>query len=378
MTTAAAHIRPEVLRWARESSGYTVAEVARELKVFAYELEAAEHGDDLLTLSQAEHVAELYERPLAALFLPEPPDEETAESLFRRLPGAPTLPWPPAMNALARRTRQRQAAVAEIYEDLDEQPPWRATVGGLNSGITPSMVRSLLDVPRSEQVAWRDTSGYRPLRHWIDAVESLGVLVMQDGSMSTDVMRGFASPHDSVPAVVINNHDDPRSRVFSLLHEFGHLLVAALDISYGGDLERWCNQLASDVLMPPALVSQVVTVTAGTPPTRHIKSVALRLGVTPHAAAVRVRQLDLMPRQLVEQVIADLRAEHTVWQPTGDGGDYYRTEISRLGPSYVRTVFLALESEAIDYRTASDLLGGVKIKNFTKLQGYLDRRAHDE
>jgi hypothetical protein len=43
-----------------------------------------EGGGDLLTMRQAESAAAVYERPLAALFLPNPPPEEPQEVQFRR------------------------------------------------------------------------------------------------------------------------------------------------------------------------------------------------------------------------------------------------------------------------------------------------------
>jgi hypothetical protein len=88
------------------------------------ELETVEQGYDLLTLRQAEKLATLYGRPLATLFLSEPPAEEPQDTQFRRLPGAPAPPWPAAMRLLARRIRERQDSAIELYDALDEEPPW--------------------------------------------------------------------------------------------------------------------------------------------------------------------------------------------------------------------------------------------------------------
>ncbi|MGH3064228.1 MAG: ImmA/IrrE family metallo-endopeptidase [Gaiellaceae bacterium] len=85
--------------------------------------------------------------------------------------------------------------------------------------------RRLLGVALAEQKSWRDTSGYRPLREWVDATQALGAVVMQDGSLEVDDMRGFASPGD-VPAIVVNTNDDPRARAFTIVHQLGQLLRA--------------------------------------------------------------------------------------------------------------------------------------------------------
>lgn len=106
-------VTPSALRWARESIGYTLEEAAKRLRVKPQMLWLAEEGGDYLTMRQAEAAARLYERPLAALFLPEPPQEEPQEAQFRRLPGAPEPPWPPEMQSLARRVSVRQDDAVE-------------------------------------------------------------------------------------------------------------------------------------------------------------------------------------------------------------------------------------------------------------------------
>jgi hypothetical protein len=45
-----------------------------------------------------------------------------------------------------------------------------------------------------------------------DTTEALGVIVLQDGSLAVDEMRGFLMLH-SLPAIAINTRDDPRTTV---------------------------------------------------------------------------------------------------------------------------------------------------------------------
>jgi Zn-dependent peptidase ImmA (M78 family) len=65
---------------------------------------------------------------------------------------------------------------------------------------------------------------------------------------------------DYVPLVAVNTHWDPSARIFTLLHEFGHLisrtssvceeLVESRRKGTGDPIERWCEQFAADVLLP--------------------------------------------------------------------------------------------------------------------------------
>ncbi|MDQ3933198.1 MAG: XRE family transcriptional regulator [Actinomycetota bacterium] len=374
-----AYTEPEVLRWARESTGYSIEEAAHKIGIRWSQLEMAEQGVDYLTLREAEKAAAAYGRPLAALFLPKPPDEEPQEAQFRRLPDAPEPPWPPEMQLLVRRIRERQDAAAELYELVEETPPWPDVVQRFRSddpAELAALVRDAVSISREEQEAWTDTGGsaqhYAALRGWTDGVEGLGVLVMQDGSLSLDVMRGFASTHDAVPAVVVNAKDDPRARAFTILHELGHLLLASYEPPER--LEALCNEFAGELLMPRDWLREAVLATRGAEPRARVDEIARRFSVTPLAAAVRVRRVGLLPGDEVEDVIAEIQARAPVDARAG-GGDYYRTTIAQLGPAYIRLVFSALDSQAITYPSASSLLGNVKVNNFDSLRERLDQRG---
>lgn len=377
MASTFAYVTPGVLRWARESTGWTVYEAASQVGLRWSQLEAAEEGADLLTLRQAEKVADAYERPLATFFLPEPPVEEPREAQFRRLPGAPELPWPPEMNLLARRIRDRQDAARELYDTLDEPPPWPEAAGAFrvaNLPALPEIARDVLGVPQEEQEKWTD--GYAALRAWVDAVEALGVLVMQDGTMPVPTLRGFASLDSEVPAIVVNSIDDPRARGFTVVHELGHLILDLNGLAPGATSEQWCNEFAGQILMPNSRLAEVFEQTRSSSLLGRVDEVARTFMVTPLAAAVRLRRAELVSSSAGNSLIEQIRERGEAAEPAKPGGgNYYRTEIARFGPTFIRLVFSALERQAVTYPTASGLLGNVKVNNFDKLRDHLDSRT---
>jgi Zn-dependent peptidase ImmA (M78 family) len=237
----------------------------------------------------------------------------------------------------------------------------------------PEFARQLLGIGFDEQTSWSDPSGYTALRNWIDAVESLGVLVMQDGSLPVDMMRGFAAMHVIVPAIVVNTRDDARARAFTIIHELGHLILAALGEEVGPQTEAWCDDFAGEVLMPRGWMANVLSELRGRAPLDAIDALALRFGVTPYAAAVRVAKVGLWDQAAINDVIAEIQRRPP--RERGEGGDYYWTQIGRFGPSFIRLVLTALDSQAVTYPAASSLLGGVKVSNFEKLRDYMTRRA---
>lgn len=348
-------------------------EAAGKLGTKRERLEEAERGDGNLTLRQAERAARVYERPLAALFAPTPPEEEPQDAQFRRLPGAPEPPWPSEMIGLSRRVRERQAAAADLLDLLDEEPAWPAVHRSLDVGPDNAAVaiRRRLGISLEEQVSWRDHSGYVPLRHWVDAVEALGILVVQDGSLPVELMRGFVSLDQVVPAIVVNTQDDPRARVFTIIHELGHLYQAErFEVT---DVERWLEQFAGDVLMPKDALASALRSVQTSDGLRRFDLVALQFGVTPRAAVVRAAREALISQAEADNILERIGGRGP--RNSGGGGNYYWTQLARLSPAYTRLVFSALENQTVTYSAASSLLGGVKVGNFEKLRDHLDRRA---
>ena len=219
-----AHIQPSMLRWARESAGYDLDEAAKKTKVSVKKLAAAEQGEARLTLRQAEEAARVFRRPLATLFQPRPPQEESVEHQFRRLPDAPEPPWPPEMRLLARAIIERQTTAEYLLAELEQKPPWLEVAQQFppEPEACAAVVRRLLNVSIAEQRDWRDRQGFRPLRAWRDAIESIGVLVMQSGSLPVNAMRGFVALHPKVPTIVINTRDDPRALLWGRIRQLHH------------------------------------------------------------------------------------------------------------------------------------------------------------
>jgi Zn-dependent peptidase ImmA (M78 family)/transcriptional regulator with XRE-family HTH domain len=372
-----AYVTPEVLQWARESAGYSVEDAAGSINLSWSELEMVENGHDLLTLRQAEKLAKLYGRPLATLFLSGPPAEEPPDTQFRRLPGAPAPPWPAAMRLLARRIRERQDAAIELYDVLDEAPPWTTRARDFvarDHASLPHVARDALGIGREEQTSWSEK--YAPLRAWTDAVETQGVLVMQDGTMSVDDMRGFASIDAAVPVVVANTKDDPRARAFTVIHEFGHLVLVANGVPPDRHTEQWCNEFAGEVLMPSDWLAEAFDESAARSLLGRVEQVAKTFSVTPLAAAVRLRTTRSVPERDGDEVINEIRSRgREAVRAPGGGGDYYLKQIAGLGPRFIQLVFSALDSQAVTYPVASTLLAGVKVNHFERLRDQLGRRA---
>lgn len=192
MTRSVAHIQPAVLRWARESAGYDLDQAARKVAVPRRKLLSAEEGETLLTLRQAERAAHVFRRPLAALFLPAPPVEASVEHQFRRLPGAPRCRGHPRCGSLPVPSPSARPPRGTSSTRSSDQLPGSQRTSPFTAAPDDfaKRVRAHLGVSLDEQRGWRDRTGFQPLRAWRDAVEELGVLVMQDGPAGASALLG--------------------------------------------------------------------------------------------------------------------------------------------------------------------------------------------
>lgn len=350
-----APVRPEVLRWARESAAMSVNEAASRIGVKPTRLILAEGGEAQLTLNQARKAADLYERPFAVLFLPSPPDEDPLELQFRRFRDAPALPWPSKMRALGRLVPALQEEADALFEAIEEEPRWPEAVELFRSTSDlvrlGELIRRLVGVSLADQkaAARTDPQGFKAFRIWREAIEGLGILVLQDGSLTLGEMRGFASPHERVPAIVINTNDDVRARLFTMLHEFAHVLSSDPD-------ENKSDEFAGVTLMPHAAFSSDFQSAPGATLVERIDWTARNYSVTPDAVAVRVGWMGLVDWPEVSRARTEIR-ERRGESGRAKGGNHYRNVVVRMGPGFVGRVLAAVGQGAVSELGAARLLG---------------------
>lgn len=255
-----ATINPAVLKWARTSASFSVGEVAQKLSVEEDVLSAWEAGADQPSIPKLRKLAELYKRPLAVLYLPEPPMSFLPMHDFRRLPGMGGGLYSPELSYEMRLAHQRRQLALDLLLEDGEKPPHfalKATIAG-TAEKAGSAIRDALDLSYDLQTSWRET---RVAFHgWRSRIEDLGVLVFQASRVDSTEASGFAHYADELPFIVVNRKDVWGRRTFSLLHELAHLMLhksGVSDLDASGprapsdeQVEVFCNQVAAAALLP--------------------------------------------------------------------------------------------------------------------------------
>jgi Zn-dependent peptidase ImmA (M78 family)/DNA-binding XRE family transcriptional regulator len=246
---------PGVLRWARETMGKTIDEVAKRVDLGRATVESWETGRKRPTLKQLKELAIFYKRPLAAFFLPAPPQEVPLPADFRSLPSDSRKPFTERTLLALRRARRLQDLSRELAESLGETP--HTEIGQVSLMDDPQaladVTRRNLDVSLEKQFDWENEA--EALNEWKRAVESYGTLVLelpfpiQEG-------RAFCLSDPAFPAIVLNSNDSVTGRVFSLFHELCHLLLGQSGIcdmtEQGKTVEQFSNRFAGELLVPSA------------------------------------------------------------------------------------------------------------------------------
>jgi Zn-dependent peptidase ImmA (M78 family)/transcriptional regulator with XRE-family HTH domain len=369
------------MRWARESLGVEIDELAAAAGVSPDHVRGWEAGDVRPTYRQLTLAGARVLRDPAFFVAEAMPREEPVLGSFRRLFGSPEArPSSSLLRQLAI-ARSRRAELLDLYE-LAEQavPRFDLDVSRERSSVVAAReLRAYFGVSFQDQGATR--SPYALLRLWTDSLERRGVLVFHASRVPLDDFRGLAVRENPLPFVLLNGADGPESRIFTLLHEVGHLACGQDDWSQGpiesrvelgndGSTERFCNELAADLLMPADSLRECCS-DLGEVTLERVERLARTFKVSRFAMGVRLRRLALIDAETLS-VIA--RSSTPVGRRDG-GGDYYRTQVRNLGRHFTSVVLSAMYGGLISARTAGALLGTRRAEGVEKMRAALGASA---
>lgn len=382
-------VKPAVLVWARESMGRTTEEVAAHLGESEKLVNEWEAGQEQPTLYQLKALARYYKRPLAAFFLPNPPEEPSLPKDFRTLPEENEIPLSPKTRLAMRQARRLQSIASELKEGTDGD--LLALVGHAEISDDPEAlawkVRAALGISLEEQLSWeKDTDA---MDRWKRSVESLGILVFQM-PMPLEETIAFSFTDGGLPVIVINTRDALKARIFSLFHELGHILLNEGGIcdpsKFGGEesskkgrsIEAFCNFFAGAVLIPKENLLCHRLVAGKTPsykwPERTLGTISNDFRVSKEVVLRRLLIAGLTSREFYS-------IKHNEWmkiekKPDSAKGKGIKRDIPRecLQRNGMPLTTLVLDSYRNDRITTSDVADylGIRVKHIPRIERLLE------
>lgn len=375
-----AGVRPEVMRWARQSIGLSVSDVALRLKRPAEEIEAWEAGDILPSYPQLEKLAyQIYKRPLAVFFLPSPPEEVSPTREFRTLPTEDLLTLAVDTHLHLRRAHAYQLALRELFgaRNPSEHCIWQKTSLSRTRSVVDqaTAVRGYLGIALEEQIRWKDED--HALKKWRKAIEDKGVFVFKDSFEQKDI-SGFCLVDSQFPIIYLNNSTTKTRQIFSLLHELAHLLLSVNGLSkfdqryverlpdQEKQIERFCNAIAAEILIPSSdfqLQAKQFPTDIERTSEQQFSILATRYGVSREAILRRFLDQGRVAPAFYEKKTKAWAAQ----QKKGGRGDWYASKNAYLSDRFAKEVVSRHYKNQLSVEQAADLLG-IKPKNFAGLE----------
>lgn len=252
-STSRAQINPEILKNARLEIGLSLEDASKKI-LSKNNLLAAEEGTHKITFNQLVHLANRYKLPITYFYLEEPRDIGVITK-FRSLQSK-DVTLSTELRRILMEIDNKRDLMQEISEEAEKFD--FSYVNSVSISEDPETIGQKFlkffkfPTPRSK---WLDEG--TALKNWLKAFDNIGILVFQFRKVDVELTRGFTISEKPFPTIAINRSDSHLGRIFTLLHEFAHILLDETKFnaffSYTSTrlkTEMFCNAVAASILMP--------------------------------------------------------------------------------------------------------------------------------
>jgi len=227
MTSPEIEINADVLRWARESIGYSIDDVAKKTGFSSNSLRGWETKTSRIRYSTVTRLAKAFKRPTVALLLNQPPLEPPVPEYFRRTGKKGSLPS--EIRLAIRKARHWQHISKNLEDNIGMGTRSVFKLASLDDD--PEKIaereRNDININFETQSSWKDPR--KALKAFKAALEKKNIFVFQL-PMPTDQTQGFSLTDDMATVITLNSKDIPERRIFTLFHEYAHLLLGKMGV----------------------------------------------------------------------------------------------------------------------------------------------------
>jgi Zn-dependent peptidase ImmA (M78 family)/DNA-binding XRE family transcriptional regulator len=363
-------INPKMLEWARTQAGYSMADAAKKLGLDEARLGDIESGKEVPTFAKMLDMADLYKRPVSLFYLKEPPNGWQPIQDFRRLPGADNT-FSPQLRYIIRQARERREVALDVRRELNEPIKPFDLKATLDSDIEKlaADIRNFVGVTETAQARW----GRKAFEAWRALMEAKDTLVFVIPRLKMREMRGIALAEGELPVILVNSKDRSNGRVFTLLHEFVHLVLRQSSVSNVGSdrddapnpkVEQFCNAIAAAAIMPRDWLLREKLVTdkdaEKTWTDEELEALGLRFGTSSEAVLRRLLTLGRTTQKFYDSKRLAFQAFYDQLEQKkeeSEGGPAYHLQVlGQLGRTYTQLVFQGYHDHYFTLRDVAGLL----------------------
>lgn len=372
-------VQPALLVWACARNLRTIEDYADRFPRLAAWVALEQQP----TLKQLEELASATSTPVGYFFLSEPPVEQLTIHDFRTVAGRGMRRPTPELLDTVRDCRARQ----EWYRDFALALGARKLdfVGSASSSDDPVPVaermRTLLGFDLASRRTMRTLD--EAFSRLAERIEDAGVLVMKTGIVGSNThrkldpeeFRGFALCDEYAPVVFVNGADAKTAQIFTLAHELAHVWLGQSGVSDerpdrvdGDATERWCNQVAAELLVPKADLEREAPKRIDLD--RDVQNLSRLFKVSKQVVLRRLFEIGRLDGATFRAAYA-AEAAPTPGGGGDGGGNFYKTLPIRVSKRFARAVVVStLEGQTL-YRDAFRMLGLKRTATFEGLASNL-------
>lgn len=362
-TNAMDWVNPQVLRALRETLGFQYEEVeqqARRLQRAHYapitreQLENWERGSEPPELEHLETLAELYGVPLGYFFLHEPPKLILPLS-YRGLASEKEGRLSPLTQQTLRRFVDLSDWIAALLEE--HGITWEVKIHPVPARSLDQLVAQERErLGFSEQIRQQWQTAEDALIWWRRQIEAQGVFVFEMKLEASEVRGASRWVASRYPFILVNhqNLEAATGRLFTLLHEYAHLLVSGEGITcdFRGSEEPLANRFAANLLLPAELLREALEQAdklwfKENWSDAELDELRRPFFVSRDVVAIRLQEMGLAPTDFYLKKREQWEQRKLWWRPkTGKRLTQKERKLREFGSSGVR-VFLELEKRNV-------------------------------
>ncbi len=374
------NVNHEVLVWARESLALNRAQASESTGISPKRLIQLELGEKQPALEELKAFSKTYKRTIATLLLNKPPEEKPLPQDRRTIDSKELGHFHEKTIMAVRKSR----ALAQSFFELREEMGIPFPKFNLSASIQDNPQKVAEKIHRLLHLKEiREIDNIRmALEAYVERIESLGVSVFQL-SLKQDNVRGFAIVDDIIPIIgIIRGGEPPHSKIFTLFHELGHILlnegaITDLSLNPAWELEKWCNAFAAEVLVPTSELLHMRILQEYQAKGQKIWAKKDLVGIANH---FHVGPLAIL-RSLLENGLttkAFYKEKHEKWNKpqfgrakNPEGRNLAKEAVQEKGRTYISLAFKAYDENRISLKDLSDFLG-VKLSYIPKTRQLLN------
>ena len=384
-------INSKILKWARECLGLDVQSAAKKYGVTEERLKAWESSKESPTFAQLKKLSNVLKRPTAMFFMLDIPQEAPLPNDFRVVGDENIDSLSPQTIIEVRSIRRKREYALALADSLGHKIKSFSFEASLDKDAShwANKYRNEIFKLDDNQSKLKDSNQF--FSYLVSRIEKLDVLVFQTSSGSIEEFRGLSIVEKKLPIIVLNSKDTVNGRIFSLLHEFCHLLLGMSGIcnmqlpqdrkSEVNKIEVFCNQFAASILVPDSFLQSIdkkkIHTDSGELNTSLIAKAARLFKVSEEVITRRLLTLGLITKEEYQIQRDKYKAQYRNYRKklkdSKGGPPPAQIALSNNGVAFTKLVLEGFYSEKATIKDVSDFLS-VRDKHLTRIEELITKK----